>query len=1092
MKHLFPKKVAILCLSAVMSLGLCLGVTGLAPVGAASATKYDVIEITDGYQIDTTVTVSNDVDATKTVFPKEISVDDATATVSTIKYPDGYERSVGDEFVLDQLGLYTITYKTANNLYYFDTFKVLDNLAHIEGDGRIQNYEVEGAVEGITAVMEPGTQIAFNKVIDLTNIDLETGCVDLFSTRFNTLDGTSRLVNLTEFILEDVNDPSIFIKIIMDQDNVGYFRAATKDLPDAGLNKSSGAGETLTGSKKGLVTYINGVRYKNYFGRIGRQWINKSTVYAIRYNPVTQQLFRDNASDVHKDENIFADLRNVDAYDQGAKFFDGFPSKAVKMTVRGSEYVSAFTLDITQIGDSKGEELASLITKGVDDVKAPILEVNSVPTAAGTVYGKFGSKFIIPTATSVDANGASPVAVNVYKNYVDASKVYVPLQDDGTLLLNEQTVYTVEYTSFDRYGNLAVKTFNVVPKSTSTLTGYDNIIDTNIALGVNKITLISGQDCNDNVYEVFSTLNSASALTLDVDVTHAGKSVFNKSFNSSDIAKGNLKFDFLPLAVGDYVVTYTYGDNVEHGSFNYTVVCTSDNKVNFKESPFLYRNYTYGMEYDVSQHVGYQFGDTLEKYPTTVEISYDNGITWTQVDKTFVVGEDANGEVPLTKTVDTIKFRYTSGSMVQTTDNATIVDVRLDTSRPLSLTASMKDGILGNVDYAKYFYTDEFLVSSNEQYNYIFDAKSESGSAVLKANNPMTFDKKGEFYTAFGTYTNYSDFSNVTITLIDAYDPTNVLNFHYEVIQGETVIYTDDSRKFVVTDFPLFSLDPEKSLSSIDFSFKVSNQIITACGKQFSAEFRPTNNLFYVEYTLGGITGSQAAISLTAISNASLSSLIAVDNKAPVFYYQSSAGTYALGTQVTVFAPQATDFCTPYVQQGHTTIKVTINNNPIESVDGTLLNGIDNDPTKNYDILIDQLLIYKVTYTVVDDAGKSDTISYTMRGADKVDPVITLGYDFNENTIHNVTLGKPFTIDYTVTDDVSPVDKCVGRVIIINDLTSRAIYAAEPMEYAEDKEDYKLITDSCTITVKGMYTVYVYARDEAGNTVYASYKLNVQ
>lgn len=1090
MKHLFPKKVAVLCLSAVMSLAFSFGVMGLLPVGAASATKYDVTEITDTYLVDTSVTVSNTADATKTVFPKEISIDGATATVATLKYPDGYERSVGDELVLDQLGKYTITYKTANNLYYFDTFKVLNNFAELSGNGQLKNFEVEGTVMGVTAVMEPGTQITFNKVIDLTDVDPETGCVDLFSAKFNTLNGSSVLVKYTELIIEDVNDPNVFIKFLLQQDyNMGYLRVSTKDLAESSLYKTSSEGEALSGTKKALVTYINGVRYKNFFGRSGRR-AGKNVDSTIRYNPVTQELYQDKREGEHSVDNLFADLDNVDAFDQGAKLFEGFPSKAVKLTVRGNEYNEAFSLDFTQIGDSQGENLASLMVNGVNDSKAPILEVNSVPTTAGTIFGKFGSKFSIPTATAIDFNGASTVAINVYKNYVEASKVYVPLQDDGTLLLNEQTVYTIEYSSFDRYGNLAVETLNVVPKITTPLAEYDVMVDSNIRLGANKITLISGQNCNAKIFEEFSTLNSASALTLDVDVTHAGKSVYSKSFDNNDIKEGNLQFDFLPIAVGDYVVTYTYGDNVEHGTFNYTVVCASENKINFKEKPFLYRTYTYGMEYDVSQHVGYQFGDTLEENPTTVEISYDNGTTWTQVDKTFVVGKDANGEVPLTKTVDTIKFRYTSGSNVQTTDNATIVDVRKDTTKPLSLV--IKDGVEGNLDYTKYLYTDEFEISETPQRKYVFDAKNTSGSAVLKVNNPITFNKKGEFITLFNTFTELNNFNKVTITLIDAYDPTNVLNFYYEVILGETFIYTDTSRKFCITDFPLFSLDPEKNLATLDFSYNVNNRYITSCGKQFSAEFLPTNNLFYVEYTLGGISGSDAAISLTDVSNAALSSRTVVDNKSPVFCYQSSAGTYALGTTVTIFAPQATDFCTPYAQKGRTSIKVTINNKPIESVDGTLLNGIDNDPTKNYDILIDQLLIYKVTYTVVDDAGKSDTISYSIQGADKVNPVITLGYDFNENTIHNVTLGKPFTIDYTISDNVSPAENCLGRVVILNDKTSRLIYAAEPMEYAENSEDYTLITDTCTITVKGMYTVYVYAQDEAGNTVYASYKLNVQ
>ena len=1093
MKQSFPKKVAVLCLSAVMSLGLCFGVTGILPVGASSATEYDVVEITDSYMIDTTVTVSNTADATKTVFPKEISIGDATATISTVKYPDGYERTVGDEFVLDQLGKYTVTYKTANNLYYFDNFKVLDNFADISGDGHLESYEDGGEVKGLKAVMEPGTQITFNKVIDLTNVDPETGCVDLFTTRFNTMaDDNSVLCAYTEIILEDVNDPSVYIKITMYTSNSGYFRVATKDLPEAGLQYTNTPGEQLTGNNKALVIYFNGVRYKNYFGWAGRWWLGKDVDHAIRYNPVTQQLFRDDAASAHNVDNIFADLRNVDAYDQGAKFFDGFPSKAIKMTVRGNEYKAPFSLDFSQIGDSKGSELASLLEDGVNDVKAPVLEISSVPTSAGTVYGKFGTKFDIPTATSVDANGASPVSINVYKNYVEDSKVYVPLQEDGTLLLNEQTVYTIEYTSYDRYGNLAIKTLNVVPMTSTEISGYDQIVNSNISLGVNKISLVSGQNCNANIFEVCSTLNSVDALTLKVDVTHAGKSLFNKTYNGKEIKEDNLKFDFIPVAVGDYVVTYTYSDNVESGSFNYTVQCGANNVVNFKEKPLLYRNYTYGMEYDVSQHVAYQFGDAITAQNTTVEISYDDGVTWTQVGSHFVVGADANGDVPLTQSVETIKFRYTSGSVVQTTDSATIVDVRADTTKPISLIANYKEGITGNLDYLKYFYTDEFEVSANSKNQYVFDAKTNNGSAVLKANNPFTFNKTAEFTTVFSTDIERKDFNKVTITLIDAYDSTNVLNFHYELIQGETFIYTDSSRKFLITQFPLFSTDPEKTVANLEFSFHVDNQMITACGKQFTAKFRPTNNLFYVEYTLGGIFGTRAAITLTDISNVALSSRTAVDNKAPVFYYQSSAGSYELGTIITIYAPQATDFCTPYAQQGRTSVKVTINNKPIKSVDGTMLNGVDNDPTKNYEILVDQLLIYKVTYTVLDDANKSDTMSYTLQGMDQINPVITLGYDFNETTIHNVTLGKPFTIDYTISDDSSPAENCYGRVIIHNDLTSRLIYAADPMETAEDSEDYKLITDTCTITVKGMYTVYVYARDEAGNTVYATYKLNVQ
>ena len=162
------------------------------------------------------------------------------------------------------------------------------------------------------------------------------------------------------------------------------------------------------------------------------------------------------------------------------------------------------------------------------------------------------------------------------------------------------------------------------------------------------------------------------------------------------------------------------------------------------------------------------------------------------------------------------------------------------------------------------------------------------------------------------------------------------------------------------------------------------------------------------------------------------------------------------------------------------------------SEEGVLLNGIDNDPTKNYTVVVSDYVVYKVEYIVTDCAGKTDSPNFFFRGVDAVAPQITLGFGFTEETIHNVTLGKPFSIDFTVTDDISSNENIYTRVMIINDLTGRITYSEKPMEYAESENDYKLITDTCTLTEKGMYTVYVFASDEVDNTSFAKYKLSVK
>ena len=1102
MKQTFHKKLAVMCLSAVMSLGLCLGVTGILPVSASSASYHDVTEISESYKINTEVIVSDDANAGETVFPKS-NIGIANALAKTIKFPDGYERAIGESVKLDQLGKYTITYEADGKLYY-DTFKVFDNFSEILGDGYIEKFESDNQTAGFRAVMEPGTIMTFNKVIDLTNVDAESGCVDLFTAKFNTGAPNETFVKYVNILIEDIHDKNTYIKLTLEAyggatgSTQMYWRASTKDLPDAGLLPNNGS-EVLTGNKKGLITYINGVRYKNYHGFCGRYSIAENANYVVRYNPTTQQLFREAAGSVHRDSEIFADLDNVDAYDQGLNYFKGFPSKAVKITLSSIDQAQAYNYEFTQIGDKTGEDLYNLINKGVDDYTAPMLTVDANPTQVGTVYGKLGSFFDIPSAHVVDANKPSEVAIKAYKNYVDASKVYVPfVEKDGVekLKLTEKTVYTLEYSSVDAYGNLSKYTLNVVPVESTAITGYDNIIDSGIMFGANKISLVTGETCNAKIFELLNTHNSKNTLNLKVDVAHAGKSVFNAEYDANAIASGDLTFDFLPVSVGDYAVTYTVSDNVESITFGYTVNCVANNKINFLEDAFLYKTYMYGMKYDVSSHLGYKFSEELTSQPTTVEISYDDGATWTAVNgKTFVVGADANGEVPLTKAVETIKFKYTCGSMVQETASAPIIDVRLDTTKELSLIANKAQNKVGNIDYSKYFNTDAFDVSSSVEssYRYVFDAKTTFGSATLSLNNPVTFDKKGEFYLAFNTDVNKSQFNKLTISLVDAVDPTNKISMFYEVGQEETLVYTNSSRKFAVNDFPLFSTTEGVDLAKLDFTYSVNNERITTCGKQFTIDFHPVKNIFYVDITLSGISGNNAAIIVTDISNASLTSRSNVDNKAPVLFYQSSAGTYSLGTELPIYAPTVTDFVTPYIHEGHTKIKVTVNNKAVTSVEGVLLDGIKNDPTKTYTLKVTEALIYKVTYIVIDEAGKEDSsATYTIQGADMVDPVITLGYDFNENTIHNVTLGKPFSIDYTIEDDISPAENCLGRVVIIHDVTSREIYTVEPYEYAENSEDYTVITDTCTITIRGMFTVYVYAADEAGNTVYAKYKLNVQ
>ena len=1207
MKAKFTRKFAIMCLSAVMTLGIGVSAAGFMSASAADVLERDVQEIGQEYLVDTVVTISDTANE-GTVFPKKITVknkynQDVEAEIYSIKYPNGIVKEVIDEIELNVLGKYTVNYKaTGQSDVYFDTFAVLDNFANIVSDGYFEkkiditsiknkysqnatmivsnvdgnniipkSIVVDGAeyvyaktlfpnktsvtsesfslaytgryvvyyvnsvtgdyytdaftcvassdnssteYAGVRAVVTPGTSFDINKVINLNDSSIisEDGTVDLFSFKHTVGNGgVEYFVSMLYITIQDVNDPNVYIKLNLEnQDSSSsrdqfYWRASTKELPDVGLRTASGTGENPSGNRKYLVGYVDGERYKGYHSWAGQLSSGAHKNHVIRYNPITNV--------ISVNGKIITDLDEPSFYDAGAKLFKGFPSGNVKISVSSADQTDTYYLEFNQIGNSSGEELCEMLSRGVPDDYAPEISVDFEETQVGSVYAKLNSDFKLPSATAIDPNNASPVSIRVYKNYSSSSKELVPLNDDGTVTLSDMVLYTAEYISYDVYGNYSKFTFNIVPKNDDIIEEAEGYIvkNGNISLKAKKISLTAGKKVDTKLFDILTTFNNASKLKLNVSIRHAGETVYSVDVDSSNINE-DIAFNYVPVIVGDYTVVYTYSDNVTSESFSYNVECVSDSElIGFVGNPFVNKYYIFGMEYDLSDFTAYKFGDNLEAQVTKFYVDYkdiesvegqSDSENWIEAKNgVFVVGTDSEVKAdPVDCKYKALRFKFVSSSAEYVTDFASIIDVRRETDRKIEV-----KGTKGNLDYGKYFDLSNFDSSIPEGAKYyLFDAKTPNGSAELKVISPLTFDNAGGFNIAFSTFTTHRDFSKLTVKLTDAYDSNNFVNFHYELIGDETVVYVDGGRKYptkilnnqskVTSNYPLFSETEGQTENKLDYSFNLNNQIITSANKQFSVNFKPTNNLFYVSIELGNIVGENAAIAVTTVGNSDISISTKIDNKAPITYYMSSAGNYAVGSEVTIYAPTIADFATPFNAK-NASVKVTLNNTPVTSVEGVTLDG-KQDPTKNYTLKISDFVTYRVDYSATDIAGKNASTTYRITGIDKVNPVITLNYGFNENTIHNVTLGKPFSIDYSVSDDRSNEANIQCRVIIFHDETMRPTYSSLPMEYSEKEGDYitnnLLITDTCTLTTKGMYTVYVYAWDEANNTTYAKYKLNVR
>ena len=1147
MKASFGKKIAVLCLSAAMAIGVGFGLSGIDSVQAKAEFK-DFEQIEQSYKLNSVVTVTNE-EVAGVSFPKTIDVNgDETeiATAYVLTYPDGVSVSIKDTLTLNQLGKYEITYKAyvGNTVsVYYDTFVVHNNFANQTNTIELRerttysNYELDGTnykkekygtvptaeakefhvAKGVRVTLESGLAVTFNNIIDSNVVD-EEGFATLATLNLTAVDrSTASLLNkYFDFTFTDVNDPNNFFTVTSSNQvgSIGHsFGVSTATTP------LIGTADTYIDNaveKEGSIRifYVDGVRNAAYLNNT-RTWANgehEHYDYSIMYNPTTKVIkykcvrwFNfENGKTETVSQDIIIDLDNPDIFDEGATLFKGFSTGEVKMTMSARDFsANNCYVDVYQLGTVTGEELQAYYNADtiVDNVK-PTIKIDVKQTDVNGVYSAFDPeskdvKFYVPAAYAQDANDCTPVTYRVYKNYAggDAAKVFVNLNDDGSFTLAENVVYTIEYKTSDIYGNEGVETLNVIPVIVEDLVAGDVQINEGIKAVFDKLNLVAGVTADASIVKYIDTLNLKSDLKLTVTVTKGGEVMFNGVYGYDELTATNKPtFDFKPLSAGTYVVNYDFADNANHIVYTYNATCVSDGVVEFAEAPLLQRFYNLGMTYEKPYYNAYNFGETVTDAETDCYVSYDNGNTWIKVEQTFVMGADAQGNY--IAGAETVMFKYVSkldeadedDRIKYITAPAPIVDVRSDAAiangDKLALT---QKNPTGNLDQAKMFTTDNAVVYADST-KLRWKAASSTGNSHISFINPVSFTEVGNFYMQFDTDANKGDYNEFTVTLTDAYDPTNTVYWTMYMLGADTRLEINGG-KAIASPIALKG-------NSIVFYYSVANQMVTIGTTNYTLEFQPTNNLFYIDLTMGDIYGDGAEITIGSLGNHAFRANRAYDSSAPMIYYASAAGSYPLNTVVTIAAPYVADVISPYVHTNadgsrNTKISVKLNGQYVKSVDGITLDGTQ-DPTRDYQLKLDQYATWKVEYIVTDSAGKMSMPNFNITAADMEAPVITLNYGFNENTIHNVTLGKTFSIESSVSDNVSKETKIQAGVIIIRDSDFFTIYSSKPHEALAEGEDLVPITDSCIITRKGLYTVYVLALDEAKNMTIVTYKLNVQ
>ncbi|MBR6737589.1 MAG: hypothetical protein IKL82_04410 [Clostridia bacterium] len=1107
MKTTINKKIAVICLSAIMMFGLGFGVANISSVNANSK-EIELTQIEEKYAFNSTLLLDDRLTG--------VAIDgygnSLVITEGSITYPNGMIYEANDEIghVLNQVGEYTVSYKFVDSLgktiTVYDTFDVMSEYFYLsnENGSTITASSPENPLgskeDGISVNLNDGCEFVFNKPIDLN----KEGLVDIISFDpegydHDLLANSGIYKTNAEFVtvtLTDAYDPSIYVfyrLCVKNQNGYGYIRSGTNSQQDSGLIVN----ETLTGRWDRVVAYIDGVRHVNHFGSTqGAQSggsAQRNGIYYLKYD------FKNNYTYVSTGvkDILISQLQNPACYTTGVKMFQGFTTGEVFVSLKVENYEgTGYQVDITSVGDMSGTELIKNFNgtnweENYKDERAPDVYVDVDLTENNSVYCAIGENFVLPTANVYDVNLATDIRVNVYKDYYSDNQRTPITITGGMFNVRDNEVYTVEYSAKDYAGNVGKSYFDVIPVDVSGITSSKalNHIGT-LTFETDKLTQIySGETVTLPAYTL-STYNLDSALKIDITATCKGK-----TYNIDPET-----LEFIPSTTGTYQITYAISDNAVSKVLTYSVECVSNGIIRFVEKPFAYRNYLAGFTYELKPLSAYKYVDFATPVASKVYVQYDGEGEWTEVTdiEKFVVSSTATS----------LQFKYV----------ATEAMPGQDAPYALSDVANVVNVGGGTALIPQNYFIGDVPFNGVVGRNLTYDTVNE-GTNVISFVNPI---QVGSFNFTFYTYIksgNVGSISAINIILTDIYNTENKAVF---------TIYEQNDKYYFITDQTQDGvlLADISLLNTMDKMFTYDHNYRKATYGETEVDYLIdfTTELAYLDIELVDVTGT-VTFRPDKLANVVFSSNLTSDKTTSNYYITRDHGNHIIGDSVTIYAPSVADILTPTRYFNYEKCKdncqcVACKKNPTNYVSLEIINkdtgnhvkvldengnevvcdGIANDPTKDYTLVLNEYATYQVIL-YVRDVSKQNTTALTKEARDTYNikvindkaPVITLGNGIVAESVMNVGIGETFTIPFTVSDDNTLLEDLIVSVMIRHKHRGYLIHTAEPFDYieVESLSDVVEITDTCAINRKGDYEVRIYAYDSVGNFTLATFTIHV-
>ena len=1065
--------VGILCLS----FALLNNIISKRPSSDVLASFEDEVAKKLDEEIDDNYWVGQDVD-----FPESIVIpngtEEITATNGLVIWPDNNVTTVG-RVTLSQPGTYTVKYYyEKDGVTDFAEKKVFvgNKLASLASENgsitAVTAAEQEGLVfennasnttlsgdDALIVRLKEGNVFQYNKSIDLSNVD-ENGLVDIISLDYHLRDVErgEKEFNLTKesaryaFVrLSDSYNPEIYVEFATTTvANTGYLVDRYMLFNARAHNQTRYAGAFAW-----TEGWTNETWRQYYQHPDGSEWALYCTfiptlgpgVYDMKaynhspltwkYDPVRQLVYVSYGANKASAGNKFIHDLSVDTLYEDYVGFGGFPSGKVTVSITTDEWYAAddARFDIYSIGGIEGAELVEQYKNGyhVDDIAPPIIDLGVERTEGNKIFVPLNSEFTLPTPVEIiGGSGVKNYTVNAYVNYGDSAEFEIPVHD-GKITIDKQAVYTIRYTAKSSKGTIGEEVLKVIVKD------VPNALTLNTDESFFTGSFESGQEVTLPTFSIDS-INTDSAIKTKITLVH-------------DKYSQNVRTDtrnFILRYAGEYKIIYEYSDNVYSLSKEFIINASASDNVGFVDSVTINKYYIKNAEYSLPDIVGYSMsGGDLTKVDTTVEISYDNGATWTVVDR---------AKVKITGS-DTLLIRYSCGSG----DNKkTVVS---DPARIVDVGYGIKNGLM----IREYFIHDAFTIlpydSTLKNSDIKYTSNTTSGNNSIEFINPIDYSTF-EFKFKINGNANYK---KVNISLVDYEDPTikyvlsysNVGGVGYVSFNGSKAETTNASFEAVKAKIWAYNLDTNK---------------MTFEGMETSLDLRSyfKSALCYLQVELVDING-QADFIVDAVNGQNLRNNSKTDNGNPRISINDFTGNYLVGDVITLTKPTITDTLSPILDEK---IKLSVTNvdtrENLKDINGVELKNVSG--LAEYQFVLPALGEYKITYSYADGSGRSSSKNYSVFAVDNVKPVIK----FNKVNVAEMTIEAGTTIDasFVATDNVTE-SSSITTSLWVRDLGTEGMYTVHHPD------------NLVHFNYAGVYRVYAFAQDKAGNYVFNSFLVNV-